>query len=115
MRASVPLELPPVEAVDALPAETLPAFLAHLAALEGRVAARLATPRGRESGPDRLLRVQDAAALLGMSVDWLYRHADRLPFTVRNGRRTVRFSERGIRRYLDHGHGDPLDMKGVVI
>jgi len=86
--------------VAALPAETLPAFLAHLAALEARVAARLAATTGRDDGSDRLLTVQQAALVLGMSQDWLYRNADRLPFTRRTGRRALRFSERSLKRYL---------------
>jgi predicted DNA-binding transcriptional regulator AlpA len=48
---------------------------------------------------DRRLSVEDAAAKLGTSKDWLYRHADTLPFTVRIGRR-LGFSEVGIDCYL---------------
>ena len=75
-------------AVDALEAAALPAFLATLAGVQARVAARLASASQRPSdGPDRLLSVKDAAPILGMSADWLYRNADRLPFTRRTGRR----------------------------
>ena len=35
-----------------------------------------------------------------MSADWLYRNADRLPFTRRTGCRALRFSERSLKRYL---------------
>ena len=48
---------------------------------------------------DRLLTVEKAAHKLGASEDWLYRNAKKLPFTVRNGRQ-VRFSERGIDRWI---------------
>ena len=93
--------LPPVEAVDALPPEELPAALAQLLALQARVVARMTTAAtGRDERPDRLLAVKQAALVLGMSPDWLYRNADRLPFTRRTGRRTLRFSERGLTRYL---------------
>jgi predicted DNA-binding transcriptional regulator AlpA len=44
--------------------------------------------------------VKQAAPVLGMSEDWLYRNAGRLPFTRRTGRRTLRFSERSLTRYL---------------
>jgi predicted DNA-binding transcriptional regulator AlpA len=91
--------------VDRLPLRALPGFIVELAALQARAAARLrqhdAAPDAADA-PDRLLNVRDAAALLCMSVDWLYRHKDRLPFTRPTGRRTVRFSEAGIRRWLAH-------------
>src|SRR5438128_6142763 len=96
----VPLELPPVEAITSTPLETLAPLALHLAALQVAVAARLAAPCGRDDGPDRLLTVKQAAPVLGMSEDWLYRNADRLPFTRRTGRRTLRFSERSLKRYL---------------
>ena len=110
---SVPGELT-LEAIASAPLETLGPIALHLAALQVAVATRLAAPRGRDDGPDRLLRVQDAAALLEMSVDWLYRHADRLPFTVRTGR-SLRFSERGLRRYLAAAMPNSLDGKDRVL
>jgi len=89
----------PARIADLTP-EALPALLAHLAAVQTVVAARLATGLHRDEGPDRLLTVKQAAPVLGMSEDWLYRNADRLSFTRRTGRRTLRFSERGLKRYL---------------
>ena len=66
-----------------------------------RVAARL-NGHGAPAvpGPDRLLEVDEAAAVLGVKPRWLYRHAARLPFTRRLSPRVVRFSEAGIRAYL---------------
>ena len=99
--SSTPLQLPPVEAIDAVRPLELPAVLAQLLALQARIVARMATAAtGGDEGPDRLLTVKQAAPILGMSEDWLYRNADRLPFTRRTGRRTLRFSERGLTRYL---------------
>lgn len=49
---------------------------------------------------DELLTVEDAARVLKTSTDWLYRHADDLPFTVRPGPGQVRFSRRGTQEYL---------------
>jgi predicted DNA-binding transcriptional regulator AlpA len=48
---------------------------------------------------DRLLDVEEAAAKLGVTTDWLYRHHKDLPFTVRHGR-PLRFSELGIEQYI---------------
>lgn len=49
---------------------------------------------------DRLLTVEDAASMLSVSVDWLYRHANEFSFTVRPGPGQVRFSSIGIQDYL---------------
>ena len=86
--------------VSDVPVEALPALVLQLAALQAAVAARLVADLRRDDGPDRLLTVRQAAPVLGMSEDWLYRHAHRLPFACRTGRRSVRFSERGLKRYV---------------
>jgi len=93
-------------AVEACDASQLASVLAGLTALQARAVARLGTanePSPPATGGDRLLDVKEAAALLGMSIDWVYRRARRLPFTVRMGR-TLRFSETGIQRWLAHRH-----------
>jgi len=53
---------------------------------------------------DRLLDVEEAAARLSTTVDWLYRHAAELPFTVRTGR-LLRFSSASIARYIRERRG----------
>jgi predicted DNA-binding transcriptional regulator AlpA len=53
---------------------------------------------------DRLLNVQEAAARLSVTADWLYRHHKDLPFTVRHGR-PLRFSEIGIEQYIRKRRG----------
>jgi excisionase family DNA binding protein len=81
-------------------------LLARLAVVQSVLTTRLLTimvdgqkqPAGNE--PDRLLTVPQAAQQLGLSADWLYRHADRLPFTVRVGVRRLRFSAQGVDRYI---------------
>lgn len=87
-----------------VPPEAIPPMLGDLERLKATLWARLALPaRGghAEGAPDgdRLLDVQEAAAKLGTSRDYLYRHSSKLPFTVRMGRQ-VRFSEAGISRYI---------------
>ena len=49
---------------------------------------------------DKLLTLEEAAEILGMSVKWLYRNAQKLPFTRKLGRKTLRFSHNGIQKYL---------------
>ncbi len=52
-------------------------------------------------GPqDRLLTVEEASAILAVTTDWLYRHANDFRFTIRPGPGQVRFSHRGLQDYL---------------
>ena len=76
----------------------------ELARIDSLLLARLVSPNGNGQAehpaqPDRRLSVEQAAEKLGMSKDWLYRHAHGLPFTIRIGR-GLGFSEAGIERYL---------------
>src|SRR2546422_100188 len=94
----------PLDVVDTLPAEALPAALAHLAALQARVAARLATGvagngNGSPQAEDRLLSVKEAAEVLHVTVDWLRRHPE-LPFVVSVSPGQMRYSARGLQRYI---------------
>lgn len=90
-----------------LPAGTLRHL--RLRALMALNAAMVADPGADPAAgtvePDRLLTVAEAAERLGTSKDWLYRRADRLPFTVRLGPGQVRFSSRGIEHYLARRRG----------
>ena len=52
------------------------------------------------SQQDRLLDAEEAARLLSVSEDWLYRHAKKLPFTRKLGPKMLRFSSIGIQKYL---------------
>ncbi len=54
---------------------------------------------------DQLLTVEEAARRLGASEDWCYRHAKQLPFTVRLGTRQLRFSLRGLERWVQARQG----------
>ena len=49
---------------------------------------------------DHLLTIEEAAGILRVTTDWLYRHARKLPFTVRPGAGHVRFSRIGLQEYL---------------
>ena len=54
---------------------------------------------GHQDG-DKLLDAEEAAKTLSVSPDWLYRHANRLPFTRKLRPRMLRFSEQGIQKYI---------------
>src|SRR5262245_5949014 len=75
----------------------------QLETAKARAWARLTAPPAVApslSHSDETVDVDEAARLLGMSRSWVYRHAARLPFARRVGRRALRFSTSGIRRYL---------------
>jgi hypothetical protein len=76
--------LPPIEAVDALPAELLPGLVAGLAALQARAAARLAVPavppaKGRPDEHDVIDDVREVARIVRHSVSWLRKNGHTLP------------------------------------
>jgi predicted DNA-binding transcriptional regulator AlpA len=86
----------------------IPAFLSQVAALQSALAARrlsVQSHRQPTASEDRLLNVEEAASRLGTSEDWLYRHAPKLPFTVRLASRQLRFSSQGIAKYLQGRQG----------
>lgn len=110
---SAPVAVPTLDEVLADPARAsaLPRAALHgllhrcvgaQAILLGALAA--SEPNSADSEPDRLLDVTAAAERLGVSRDWLYRRAGRLPFTVRTGR-LLRFSSHGIGRYIRNRQG----------
>jgi predicted DNA-binding transcriptional regulator AlpA len=76
-----------------------------LEALKVRVWTAALAPNGAAPSPhgsSRLLDVEEAAARLSVSADWVYRHAKQLPFTRRVGRRALRFDPDGLVRWLAH-------------
>ena len=90
------------ERVRDLPPEAALSVLGQVAGLTPLLLARVASGNGHgpaDDGADELLDVKATARRLGASEDYVYRHAKRLPFTVRQGR-MVRFSARGIERYI---------------
>jgi predicted DNA-binding transcriptional regulator AlpA len=85
---------------DSVPREEIPAALGALESLKAMLLSRLLEYRAeRQVQPDHLLNVDEAAQQLNASADWLYRNADKLPFTVRVGR-NLRFSAQGVQRYI---------------
>jgi len=78
-------------------------LLARIAELESSRAALLAELIAlnlHHEPDDRLLTVQEAATILSVTTDWLYRHADEFRFTIRPGPGQVRFSHLGLQEYL---------------
>ncbi len=82
-----------------LPPETAKALWLDLLSLEKALAMRALMVVEKPHQEDRLLTVEQAADILGKTTDWLYRRADDLPFTIREGR-LLRFSHNGIQKYI---------------
>ena len=79
-------------------AAVIQSILEELRAVDGTAAA----PAGAAAPtPDRLLTIQDAAALLGVTSRWLYRRANTLPFMRRLSRRALRVSQAGLERWME--------------
>jgi predicted DNA-binding transcriptional regulator AlpA len=93
--------------VASVPLEAIPALLGNLEQLKAALWARLNEPRSTQSGVSRgeadeshfYLKPEEAARVLGVSVRWLYRHHRQLPFARKLSRKTLRFSESGLRRW----------------
>ncbi len=94
--------------ITAASSSDLPALAGELAHLQALTWQRLngASSNGVQTATDadheaddRLLTVDEAAQQLDVKPGWLYRHADRLPFTRKLSRKMLRFSERGLRRW----------------
>lgn len=81
------------------------AALARVEAERHALLAQLIAHELRGEPDDALLTVEQAALILSVTTDWLYRHASRLPFTVRPGAGQVRFSRTGIQEYLKAQRG----------
>jgi predicted DNA-binding transcriptional regulator AlpA len=81
-----------------LPPAQLPQFLGELETIRITALSRL-TSQAPALEPDTLVDAETASKRLGMSTAYLFRHADALAFARRIGR-SVRFSSRGIDRYI---------------
>jgi hypothetical protein len=92
--------------VETVAPEAIPGLLGVLRMVEVRLLAKLTkeslkvVPSHPPPQEDRLLTVEEAARLLGVTPRWLYRNAGRLPYARRLSRKALRFSEMGLRRHL---------------
>ena len=55
---------------------------------------------------DQLLTAEEAAQFFGVTKHWLYRRAKEVPFSVRLGPKTLRFSRRGLQAYIESLRGE---------
>lgn len=99
----------PQAPLDLMPVKHMPELLSQLERLRALIWVRLITAPAlgmqEFSPPDRLLEVSEAAKRLGVSKDYLYRHAKQWPFAVRIGPGQLRFSERGLEGWIKNRLG----------
>jgi hypothetical protein len=86
-----------LELANELPISELAAFLGAVEQVRVTALARITSPT--VARPDELLDVQQAAARLRVSPDYLYQNHKKFAFTRRIGR-ALRFSSAGIDRVL---------------
>jgi predicted DNA-binding transcriptional regulator AlpA len=88
--------------ISAVPRDAIAELRGQIAKLDTLLLSRLLA--GGEAQPhmdgDRLLTAAEASRKLGATEDWMYRHANTLPFAVRVGKKHLRFSEEGMERYI---------------
>jgi predicted DNA-binding transcriptional regulator AlpA len=93
------------ESAVGLPLHVVAGLLLKVAAVESALATALLDPDncvGDVPAPidgDRLLVIEEAAAKLAVTEDFLYRRKD-LPFRVKVGPGQVRFSSKGIDKFI---------------
>jgi hypothetical protein len=85
--------------------DALTAFIASLKAMEAAALARLAAvdqpaPQAQSNG-DHCLTVDQAAELLAVSPQWLYRRGKKLKLAVTVGAGTLRFSHTAIMKFIE--------------
>lgn len=100
MSAATTMLAAAAEAIRDADADELPAIVGELEALKAVAWSRMLAPPppARDEGGDQNVSADEAARRLGLSKDWLYKHADALPFAVKIGRRVL-FSARGLERW----------------
>ena len=97
------------ERVDELAPEQARTLLAQATTVAAMIATRLSSEPQRAESPapsasDRLLTAKEAAVVLNLSTDFLYKSEAAKPFRVRFGNE-VRFSLAGIQRFIERHRG----------
>jgi predicted DNA-binding transcriptional regulator AlpA len=85
--------------ISEVPRSSVAALRGKLSELDTMLLGALFQAAAPTTGTDRLLDAKEAASRLGMSIDYVYKHATEFPFAAHEGRRVL-FSEQGIGEYL---------------
>src|SRR5438105_1148693 len=84
---------------DALAVEEIAAVVSETAAIHGRLAARLASLAREARDRDEFLTADELADRLKLTTDWVRRASP--PFMVRLSGGAVRYSTRGLARWIE--------------
>jgi len=85
-----------IDIVHTIPVGELPEIIGDVEQVKATAWSRLTMPAAREPAqPDRLIGIDEAAKLYGMSKSFMYRNHKKFPFTRRKGRKLL-FSFAGI-------------------
>jgi hypothetical protein len=91
------------ETLSQVTPEEVPGLLVQLSSIQTMLAAKLLAVPEKSNGqpiePDTFLTAEEAAARLSVTPHWLYRHWKQLPFSRRLSRKSLRFSENGLRKW----------------
>lgn len=94
--------------IEDVPREELPEVLSQLEGIRARLQLRLSSPPGPSSNADsepptddQMLDAEEVADRLDVTTRYVYDHADDWPFTRPLSPRKLRFSERGLYRWLE--------------
>lgn len=84
-----------------VPLERIPEVIGELERAKAVLWSRLTSPVpvSQRAADDRLLSAQQVHEQTQLSVAWMYRHANALPFTRRVGRKVL-FSQAGLTKWL---------------
>src|SRR5262245_12868747 len=93
------VRLPTVESIDQVSVYELPGLIVELAALQARAAMRLRSDPPPAAEVEPLLTIDEAAARLAVSKDWLRRRPE-LPFVVKLSDGAVRYSSCRLAAYI---------------
>ncbi len=91
-----PMDNPPSNNIT----DSSPAVVLTVGQLRALIRQEIERVSHNGQGEDRLLDAEEAAKALSVSPDWLYRHAKNLPFTRKLGPKMLRFSQKGIEKWL---------------
>ncbi len=95
------------EALAQASPDALPEILGELERVKARLWVRMlgGTPSKEAHKPpppeDRLLTPEEAARALNTTATWIYRNSKSLPFTRKLSRKCLRFSENGLRKWME--------------
>ena len=86
---------------DNAPSQPTDTILVSMSELRLMIREELTKAMGTHTTEEKLITAKEAAALMSVSPDWLYRNASKLPFARKIGPRALRFSKIGLEKWMN--------------